>query len=201
MKKIFLSILTAVVFSLSGCGAGSAENASENKTSDVIFLKIGGEENSFVPSSAKFAAFKKGLMLNDSALANKNGPVEALVYRIYLANYDLKLTDPKKNEFERIGSNGQYRIEIQIEAERDAAVDAPLKTREYKHNPEPFNRVSWVMIARYKDGKDSSVILGGGRASGSLKITSVTDTEISGEVDFSDTDGHVGGKFTAQKIN
>jgi hypothetical protein len=201
MRKPKTIILIIFLLSLFGCG-GETRNADAPKTesAEKISVRFEEKEISFEPTYAKFATFKKGLILNDSAIQNKNERVEATVHRIYLANYDLRLTDPSKQDYTRINSDGQYRVEIQIEAEKDAAENASLKIKNYQTKTEPFDRVSSVVISRFDDGKDSNSILGGSKASGTVKIISVTDAEISGEIDFSDSDGTVKGKFTAKKL-
>ena len=198
LKTLFLSI---ILLSLFGCGgATKPDDAPKSKDAEKISVKFENKEISFEPTYAKFATFKKGLILKDSDIQNKNERVEATVHRIYLANYDLKLTDPSKQDYTRIASDGQFRVEIQIEAEKDAADDASLKIKNYQTKTEPFDRVSWITISRFDNGKDYNSMLGGSKASGTVKIISVTEAEISGEIDFSDSDGTVKGKFTAKKL-
>jgi hypothetical protein len=200
MRTIILSILITITFLQFGCGERQTDEQPESESAEKISVKFENKEISFEPNYARFVTFRKGLILNDSAISNKSERVEATVHRIYLANYDLKLTDPNKQDYQRISSGGQYRIEIQIEAEKAAPENAALKVKEYQTKTEPFDRVSWVTISRFNEGKDSNSILGGSNAAGTVKITSVTDAEISGEIDFSDSDGNVKGKFTARKL-
>ena len=197
MRK--LVILFTAFLLITGCGNETAET-SKTESGEKISIKFEDTQISFASGYAKFATFKKGLILTDSAIQNKNERVEATVHRIYLANYDLQLTDPNKQDYKRISSDGQYRVEIQIEAEKDAPENAALKGKEYQTKSDPFDRVSWIMISRFNEGKDLSLILGDRKAAGTVKINSVTDTEISGEIDFSDSDGSVKGKFTARKL-
>lgn len=197
MRKQSLIILTIIFLSLSGC---NNKNATKTESGERLTLRFEDKEVSFEPSYAKFTTFKKNLIVNESAIRNKSEQIEATVHRIYLANYDLNLTDPNKQDYGRINAEGQYRVEIQIEAEKGASENAALKAGEYGQKSEPFDRVSWISISRFDNGKDSSSMLGGSKASGTVKITSLSDAEISGEVDFSDSDGSVKGKFTARKL-
>lgn len=188
---------------ISGCGGSENQTAENPKTEsgEKISIRFEGKEVSFEPSYARFATFKKGLILKDSDIQNKDERVESVVHRIYLANYDLQLTDPSKQDYRRISADGQYRVEIQIEAEKDAAENALLKAGEYRHKDEPFNRISWITISHFREGKDTNHILAGKSATGTVKIFSVSDGEITGEIDFSDLDGSVKGKFTAQRLS
>jgi hypothetical protein len=200
MKYKNLTILLTLVILLFGCGETRNADTPKSESAEKISVKLENKEISFEPTYARFVTFKKGLILKDSTIQNKSERVEATVHRIYLANYDLQLTDPNKQDYRRTSSDGQYRVEIQIEAEKDAAENSAIKAKDYQPKTEPFDRISWITISRFNEGKDLSSILGGSKAAGMVKITSVTDTEISGEIDFSDSDGSVKGKFTARKL-
>jgi hypothetical protein len=62
----------------------------------------------FQPNYARFATLRKGLILKDSDTVNKDVRVAAVVYRIYLANYDMQLTNPAGQGHRLIDSEGQY---------------------------------------------------------------------------------------------
>ena len=184
------------------CGCGGKETPETPKTgsAEKILMEFDGKEVSFQPSYARFATFKKGLILKDSSIQNKDERVESVVHRIYLANYDLQLTDSSKQDYRRIVSDGQNRVEVQIEAEKDAPETAPMKVGNYSFKSEPFDRISSIIFSRFKDGKDLSHIVGGKAATGTIKISSVSDDEITGEIDVSDGDKSVKGKFKARRL-
>lgn len=91
-------------------------------------------------------------------------------------------------------------MEIQIEADKDAADDSQLQVGEYVYKAQPFNRISWVFLSYLKDGKDRSENLQTAEFGGAVKIISVTDNEIKGEIDVFDRDEFVKGSFTARKL-
>jgi hypothetical protein len=163
-------------------------------------VKCDGKEVSFVSTYAKFATFKKGLILKDSDVSNKDERVPAVVHRIYLSNYDLRLANSEKQDYRRIDSEGQRRVEIQIEAERGATEDARLRVGEYNYKPEPIDRISYVFLSYFKEGKDHHENLQTSEFGGKLKITSVTDTEVEGEIDVFDKNEFVKGHFKAQRL-
>lgn len=202
MKLLRATILTGFFLLISGCGGSENQTAEAPKTEnrEKISMKFEGGEVFFAPSYARFATFKKGLILKDSDVQNKNERVQAIVHRIYLANYDLQLTDSSKQDYRRINSDGQYRVEIQIEAEENAAENTQLKVGEYVYKPAPFNRISYVFLSYFKDGKDRSENLQASEFGGKIKITSVTDAEIKGEIDVFDRNEFLKGEFTAQKL-
>jgi hypothetical protein len=154
----------------------------------------------FQPNYARFATLRKGLILKDSDTVNKDVRVAAVGHRIYLANYDMQLTNPAGQGHRLIDSEGQYRVAIQIEADKDAADDGQLKVGEYVYRAQPFNRISWVFLSYLKDGKDRSENLQAAEFGGTVKITSVTDNEIEGKIDVFDRSEFVKGSFTARKL-
>jgi hypothetical protein len=203
MKLLRATILTGFFLLISGCG-GDGENktaeAPKTENREKVSMKYEGKEISFEPKYAKFATIKKGLILKDSDIQSKNERVPAIVHRIYLANYDLQLTDSSKQDYRRISSDGEYRVEIQIEAEEGAAENTQPKVGEYVYKPAPFNRISYVFLSYFKDGKDRSENLQTSEFGGKIKITSVTDTEIKGEIDVFDRNEFLKAGFTAQKL-
>jgi hypothetical protein len=201
MQKLIAPFLFAGLFVLAGCGAAeTAEPATKAESPKNISVRFEKRETAFDSNYARFATFRKGLILTDSAIHDKNERVDAVVHRIYLANYDLQLTDPSKQDYQRISSDGQFRVSIQIEADKDAPDNAALKVGEYGFKKEPFNRVSHVFLSYLKDGKDMNVIVHGEETGGKVRITSVTGTEIQGEIDISDKDESVKGTFTARRL-
>lgn len=198
-KKLILLISFLLI---SGCGGSGNKTAEALKTesSEKISMKFDGKEISFEPSYARFATFKKGLIRNVSDIQNKDERVDAVVHRIYLANYDLQLTNPSKQDYRRISFDGQYRVEIQIEAEENAPENAQLKTGEYSYKKEPFNRISYIFLSYFKDGKDTNENLQASEFVGKIKIHSVSNTEIKGEIDVFDKNEFVKGVFTARKL-
>lgn len=202
MRLLKATILTGIFFLITGCGGSENRTAENPKTekAEKISMKFDGKEVFFEPSYARFGTFKKGLIQKVSDIQNKDERVESVVHRIYLANYDLQLTDPSKQDYRRISSDGQHRVEIQIEAEENSPENAQLKIGEYSYKKEPFNRISWVFLSYFKDGKDRNENLQASEFAGKVKITSVSDTEIKGEIDVFDKNEFVKGSFTAQKL-
>lgn len=200
MRLLKATILTGIFFLISGCGGSENQTAENPKNAEKISMKYEGKEVSFEPSYARFATFKKGLIQKVSDIQNKDERADAVVHRIYLANYDLQLTDPSKQDYRRISSDGKYRVEIQIEAEENAPEKVQLKNGEYGYKKEPFNRISYVFLSYFKDGKDTNENLQAAEFAGKVKITSVSDTEIKGEIDVFDKNEFVKGSFTARKL-
>jgi hypothetical protein len=197
MRLFTIVIPFALLFLLFACGK---KEVPPMPSGERIAMKHDGREVSFEPTHARFATFKKGVILRDSDIQNKNERVAAVVHRIYLANYDLQLTNAAEQDYRRIRSEGQYRVEITIEAAETATENAQLQAGEYVYKPDPFGRVSHVFLSYFKEGKDRSENLQTAEFGGKVRITSVTDSEIGGEIDVFDNTEYVKGSFTAQKL-
>ena len=195
---IFIVMVLAAL--LAGCGDKPPPEPVQSDRPPALTVAFGEQTFAFEPTYAAFATLRRNLILTESAIVNRPERVPATVHRIYLANYDLQLTDPAQQDYRRIDADGQLRVEIQIEADRDAPADAPVRPGEYRPASEPFNRVSWIGIARYRNGKDAGTMLAGTQATGTVAITSATPERITGELDVSDADGRVRGRFAAQRL-
>lgn len=201
MNRVVACIALLPVILVSGCGRTEhADGGGPEPDVPGMVLDFGDAEVTLTPSYAGFATLRRKLTLTESANQNGSERVDAVVHRIYLANYDLELTDPANQDYRRIGEEGQLRVEIQIEADQSAPIDVPVEVREYSAKPEPFNRVSWIAICRRKGDADVGTILGGGKASGVVRITSSDRDRIAGEIDFRDSDGGIRGSFTAKRL-
>lgn len=202
MKISKMTLLVGASLFLVCCGSTSSGDPTrtESASGGKIAIKYGGKEVFLEPTYARFATFKKGLILKDSDIQNKNERVPAVVHRIYLANYDLQLTNAAEQDYQRIGSDGQHRIEIQIEAEETADESARLRVGDYVYKRDPFDRISYVFVSYLKDGKDHSENLETAEFGGKVMITSVTDSEIKGEIDVFDKNEFVKGRFKARRL-
>lgn len=199
---MILTFLVAACLFVGSCGGTRPTEfaRAEDDQVEQITMKFGGKEVSFQPNYGRFTTFRKGLILNDSDFQNEDDRVTAVVHRIYLANYDMQLTNAAGRDHRLIDSEGQYRVEIQIEADKDAADDSQLNVGEYVYKAQPFNRISWVFLSYLKDGKDRSENLQTAEFGGTVRITSVTDKEIEGEIDVFDRREFVKGTFTARTL-
>lgn len=185
---------------LAGCADSPRPGQSGQDGPPAITLNFDGEAVPFEPTYATFSTYRKNLVLTDAAIANPQERVPATVHRILLANYDLQAARAGLEDFRRIRSPGQFRVDIQIEAGMDTPADAPIRPGEYRPASTPFNRVGTVLIARYRNGRDSVTLLGGREASGLVRILPAAAMEVSAEIDIADADGSVRGTFTAHRL-
>lgn len=197
--KCVMPTLLAALVAIS-CACGAATQSPTEDPGSKISMKVNDREVSFEPTYARFATFKKDLILDTDGIHDKTKRVPSVVHRIYLANFDLALTDPGKSDLRPVKNAGEYLVEIQIEAAKDAAEDAPLRPGVYEYRREPFDRLSWVFMGYLHEGKSRSENLQAAEMSGTLTLTSVTETEIEGTIDVFDRKEFVKGNFKAQKL-
>lgn len=199
MKTLFTLVIFSILFSF-GCGRSGPSADSAPVKAESLRIRVDGRVLSIDPSYATFTTFKRGLILKESDITNKPGRRSGVVHRIYLANYDLELTDSRNQDFRRIDSEGQVRIEIQIEAEEGSTPEATPRGQ-YEHKSEPYGRISWVSVSYMKNGRDRSENLQAKDFAGKIKILSATNDEIQGEIDVFDREKYVKGAFKAKRLN
>lgn len=112
---------------LAGCADSPRPGQSGQDGPPAITLNFDGEAVPFEPTYATFSTYRKNLVLTDAAIANPQERVPATVHRILLANYDLQAARAGLEDFRRIHSPGQFRVDIQIEAGMDTPADAPIR--------------------------------------------------------------------------
>ena len=201
MRKCRFLSMPAIILALFGCGGLNRSPQSDApKQKEAVKMRYEGKEVSFEPSYATFSTIRKGLILKPSDIHDKAERTDAVVHRIYLANYDLELTDAKKQDMRHINSDGQFRVEIQIEADENADENVQLKVGEYTYQPTPFDRISYVFLSYFKEGRDRSENLQTSEFAGKIRITSASNNEIKGEIDVFDKNEYVKGSFTATRL-
>jgi predicted small secreted protein len=176
MKKILAFVLAAFVFA--ACGGGSK-----------LDIKEGGKDSTLnIKSSGGYTSFKR--------FTDKEGKVtKATLTHIYLANYDLDYDMQKP-----LTAADQIRVGMALVGEEDKAT---FKTGTYRTSTfQNYNKLDWLSVSAFADGKetktDFDMNFPQSKISGEVRITSVTDDSISGEIDVTDGDKSIKGSFTAK---
>jgi hypothetical protein len=167
-----------------------------------VTVRFDEDEVVFEPTDAVVTTFEKGLVVSDEAIGDASKTLPAVVHRIFLANYDLGLSaagDYQTNPIAPQHAEG-LRVEIQIEDQEGATPGSSLRPGTYQLRAEPYDRVSWASIARLQDGRDRTHMLGGAAAAGTVTILSNEGGSVTGQIDVSDSDGSVRGKFRARTL-
>jgi uncharacterized protein involved in high-affinity Fe2+ transport len=184
-----LLILVSLVSLLTACGATASAPKLE--------VKAGGKEatldiksGAVYPSEMSFTAPGKTTMKTSAHI-------------IYLANYELNAAADSAWVNRSMTAPGQVRVGIQLTGEDGSGVKSPFKVGTYSAQAANVNGVRLVKIESFADGKqgatnfDTLMGYGDKKAAGEVKITSVTDSAVSGEVNLTEGDKSVKGTFTA----
>jgi hypothetical protein len=184
-----LLILVSLVSLLTACGATASAPKLE--------VKAGGKEatldiksGAVYPSEMSFTAPGKATMKTSAHI-------------IYLANYELNAAADSAWVNRSMTAPGQVRVGIQLTGEDGSGVKSPFKVGTYSAQAANVNGVRLVKIESFADGKQAATnfdtLMGYGdkKAAGEVKITSVTDSAVSGEVNLTEGDKSVKGTFTA----
>lgn len=187
MKKLL--ILASLVSFLTACGATTGPPKLE--------VKAGGRETTLEVKSG--AVYPNEM----SFTAPGRPPLKTSAHIIYLANYELNAAADSAWVNRSMTSPGQMRVGIQLTGADGSGVKSPFKVGTYSAQAANVNGVRLVKIESFADGKQTATnfdtLMGYGdkKAAGEVKITSVTDSAVSGEVNLTEGDKSVKGTFTA----
>lgn len=186
VKKILL--LASLLSFLTACGATAAAPKLE--------VKAGGKETTLdIKSGAVYPS-------EMTFTAPGKPPLKTSAHIIYLANYELNAADSAWVN-RSMTATGQMRVGIQLTGEDGSGVKSPFKVGTYGAQAANVNGVRLVKIESFADGRQAATnfdtLMGYGdkKAGGEVKITSVTDSSVSGEVNLTEGDKSVKGTFTA----
>ena len=113
-----------------------------------------------------------------------------------IANYDFTMAHMGANSIERPKEDGKVRIAFSIKGEKREGEDFknPITPGEYSGA-----KLKWMDVYRGKGGNDEVFNLENGQ--GSVKIETVTDTELTGSIDVTGDNGFmVKGPFKAERV-
>ncbi len=180
-------VIVGVAFFLAGCGGGATPK---------LTVKSGGKETPF--------EIKSSMSSYGNIISTEPGkpPVQTFSHSIFLANYEMDTTNEATMK-KALTAPEQIRIAIGIDGEAGTKSDSPFKVGTYVlKTSERTNRVSLVTITVFADGKEKSesfdTMSSLSKAAGEVKITAVTDDSVSGELNVSEGDKSITGKFTAK---
>lgn len=186
-RIIFTLCLTALACALfmSGCSKGAGGNSLHVKSPAT------GEKDMPLKSSYAFAVIKT---FTDTS----NKITTAAAYRVYAANYDLDPANFAMTLDRPVTSDDQVRVEFSLIGDQGTDDKAPPKAGTYSAKADKFMKVETAGIVSRKGGADNRVWLDRSTLTGSVKVTSASADEISGDVDLSSGDTSIKGSFTAK---
>jgi hypothetical protein len=187
LKNILLAAAAAFYLACGGGGAGGSKI-------DVSFN--GNAVPLEVKSSGVYPATKTFSMTADG----ETKMTKAVNHYVALANFELDTKGPATMG-RALTEDGNVRVVFQIVGEEGTDEKAPVKAGTFVANTakcEKYNCVDFLQISRFTGGKEEKLSLTMSRAEGDVKITSVTDDTISGEIDITKGQHSVKGSFTAK---
>jgi hypothetical protein len=184
-RIIFTLCLVALALFVGGCSKGAGGNSLHVKSPAT------GEKDLPVKSSYAFAVTK-------SFTDTSNKITTAAAYRVYAANYDLDAANFAMTLDKPLTSDDQVRVEFSLIGDQGTDDKAPPKAGTYSAKADKFMKVETVGIVSRKGGADNKVWLDRSTLTGSVKVTSASADEISGDVDLSGGDTAIKGSFTAK---
>ncbi len=193
MKNLLFIAITALFLTACGGGAGILTSTAPGKL-NLKFPMVGKD-------IVKDVDLKDGAVSTRTIKPTDKSTLQIPTYEINLANFEIdgaKISDafPKKD--------GDVRVTIQILGDKDSTEKSPVKEGTYNASQvadgENVYGKAWHVIIRYfEEGKIKDTTLSAnypqGARKGQVKINSVKDGKLSGEIDLSDDKVSVKGIF------
>lgn len=186
MRVSKTAIAFAIAILIAGCG-GAGESKLE--------VKAGGKTLPFsVKSSGTYSAVKTFTDTKDG----QTKITKAASNYIVLANYDLDTSSGMSSMEKATTVAEQVRVAVQIIGQEGTDDKTGFKTGTYQVKADKFDKVDYVNIAMFSDGKETKNFFDLSKAAGQVKITAVTGDSVSGEVDLTEGEKSLKGSFTAK---
>ncbi|MGE3468108.1 MAG: hypothetical protein AB7J13_14400 [Pyrinomonadaceae bacterium] len=190
--KLVLGVLIAAVMLIAACGG-----ASPGGDSSDLNLTIEGAQNTLSPKSSWAYHTSK------SFSSSKDGQTDMFTSSsttVVLANYELDTTQAfiSLNK-QKLDKPEQIKVSFGFSGEKGTSSSTPIAAGEYVAKKEMFegNKLEFVTIYRFADGKQQQVSLNEKEWTGSLKINGVSGNVLSGSIDVTDGKNAIKGSFSA----
>jgi hypothetical protein len=187
MKKsaVLLSLVMFVVtMIIAGCSKGGGNDLH-------VKSPASGDKDLAVKSSYTFAVTKTFTDINQKITT-------AATNNVYAANYDLDAGNFAMSLQKPLTADDQVRVEFSLVGEQGTNEKSALKTGTYSAKADKYMKVESVGIVTRKGSADSKNWLDRSTLTGDVKLTSVSDDSISGDIDVSAGESSVKGSFTAK---
>lgn len=184
MKFLLPAIAVACALIIAGC--------SKSGGNHLHVKPAGASENDMdVKSSYTYGVTKTFTDINQKITT-------AATYNTYAANYDLDSANFGQTLQKPLTADEQVRVEFSLVGEEGSKESSPLKTGTYSAKADKYMKVETVGIVTRKGGADNKAWLDRSTLTGEVKLTSVSDDSISGDIDVTAGDASIKGAFTAK---
>ena len=190
MKRISIFRLCLIAllaaFLLAGCSKSGGNDLH-------VKSPAAGDKALAVKSSYTFPVTKTFTDINQKITT-------AASYNVYAANYDLDAGNFGMTLDKPMTADDQVRVTFSLVGEEGTNDKSPLKTGTYSAKADKYMKVETVGIVTRKGSADSKNWLDRSTLNGEVKLTSVSDDSISGDIDVTAGESSVKGSFTAKVL-
>lgn len=183
--KIRAFLIAVVMTTLIGCGStgGTKFDVSFNGSSVPLNVTSSG----VYPSTKTFSFTKDG----------ETTMTKAVNHYIALSNFELETRGPVTMGKPLTG-DGNVRVVFQIVGDEGTDEKDAVKVGSYATKCEKYNCVDYLQISRFTGGKEEKISIDVRKAEGEVKIASVSEDTVTGEIDVKEGANSVKGGFTAK---
>ena len=150
-----------------------------------------GDKDVPVKSSYTFAVTKSFTDINQKITT-------AATYNVYVANYDLDAGNFAMTLQKPLTAEDHIRVEFNLVGEEGTNDKSALKTGTYSAKADKYMKVETVGIVARRGVTDTRNWLDRSTLTGEVRLTSVSDDSISGDIDVTAGESAVKGSFTAK---
>lgn len=187
MKKSTISICL-VTFVVAVLVAGCSKSGGNDLH---VKSPASGDKDLAVKSSYTFGVTKTFTDINQKITT-------AATYNVYAASYDLDAGNFAMTLQKPLTAEDQVRVEFSLVGEEGTTEKSALKTGTYSAKADKYMKVETVGIVTRKGSAESKNWLDRSTLTGEVKLTSVSDNSISGDIDVTAGESSVKGSFTAK---
>ncbi|MGZ5484233.1 MAG: hypothetical protein ACXWID_19940 [Pyrinomonadaceae bacterium] len=180
----FFIVIVAVALSLASC-SNSGGNSLHVKS------PAAGDKDLAIKSGYAYAVTKSFTDINQKITT-------AASCNVYAANYDLDAGNFAMTLDKPMTTDDNVRVTFSLVGEEGTNEKSPLKTGTYSAKADKYLKVETVGIVTRKGGADSKYWLDRSSLTGDVKVTSVSDDSVSGDIDVTAGGASIKGSFTAK---
>ena len=183
-RSITVLLALVAVMTFAGCSKSGGNDLHVKSAAT-------GDKGVAVKSSYTFPVTKTFTDINQKITT-------AATYNVYAASYELDAANFAMTLQKPLTADDQVRVEFSLVGEEGTNDKAALKTGTYSAKADKYMKVESVGLVTRKGGADSKNWFDRSTLTGEVKLTSVSDDSISGDIDVTAGESSVKGSFTAK---
>lgn len=186
-KELTRPLFACFVLFAFACGGGASK----------LTMNLDGNERTLdVVSSGTYSSTKTFTQTRDG----QSTITKAASHYIVFGNYEIDTSSGMLSMSKPLTEADQVRLAIQIVGKEGTDDKTAIETGTYSTSADKYNKLDYVNIAVFNDGKEVKTSVNIPKSEGEVRITSVTDETVSGEIDLKEGEKSIKGGFTAKII-